>query len=211
MEKAIIGRKIGMTRVFDENGRAIPVTLIQAGPCPVVQVKTTERDGYSAVQLGYQEIKEKRLSKPEAGHIKKAGVAPVKHLCEFKFSKEDIYKVGDTVKADAFSVGDRVDIAGISKGKGYAGVIKRHGMGRTPMSHGGGPVHRHQGSMGANSDPSRVFPGKKMAGHMGSERVTVLNLDVVKIDEELGLIAVRGAVPGPKGNIVTLRNSVINA
>ncbi len=210
MEKAIIGRKVGMTQIFDETGKVIGVTVIEAGPCIVTQVKTLERDGYSAVQLGFQEVKESKLSKGELGHSKKAGVAPLKHLREFKLANAESMKVGDTVAADTFAIGDRVDATGTSKGKGYAGVIKRHGAHRTPMAHGGGPVHRHQGSMGANSDPSRVFPGKIMPGHMGSEQVTVLNLDVVRIDPELNLIAVRGAVPGPKGSLVTLRNSVIN-
>ncbi len=208
MEKAIIGRKIGMTQIFDADGKVIPVTVIQAGPCVVTQIKSEERDGYKAYQIGYEDIKEKKLTKPEKGHLVKAGVAFKKHLVEFKLSGE--YKVGDEIKADAFVVGDCVDVTGTSKGKGFQGTIKRFGAHRTPMSHGGGPVHRHQGSMSANTDPSRVFPGKIMPGHMGSEQVTVLNLDVVKVDAELNLIAVRGAVPGPKGSLVTLRNTVKN-
>ena len=209
MEKAIIGRKVGMTQIFDEDGKAIGVTVIEAGPCTVVQVKTVERDGYSAVQLGFKETK-KKLSKGEQGHLKKAGVASLKHLREFKLANAESMNVGDEIKADVFAAGDRIDATGISKGKGFAGTIKRHNFSRGRMSHGGGPVHRHQGSMGANSDPSRVFPGKKMPGHMGAERVTTLNLEVVKVDPELNLIAVRGAIPGPKGSLVTLRNTVIN-
>jgi large subunit ribosomal protein L3 len=209
MQKAIIGKKAGMTQIFDEAGRVVPVTVIQAGPCTVTQVKTAERDGYAAVQLGYEDIAERKLSKGERGHFEKAGVPLKKHLKEFELEGE--YKTGDVVDATAFEAGDRVDVTGISKGKGYAGVIKRHGFGRTAMSHGGGPVHRHQGSMGSGSDPSRVMPGKKMAGHMGSEQVTVLNLDVVKADAELGVILVKGAVPGSRGSVVYIRNSVKNA
>lgn len=208
MQKAIIGKKVGMTQLFDESGRVIPVTVIQAGPCTVTQVRTEERDGYKAVQLGYEDIAERKLSKGERGHLEKAGVGLKKFLKEFALEGE--YSTGDVIKADVFAAGDRVDITGVSKGKGYAGVIKRHGFHRTAVSHGGGPVHRHQGSMGSATDSSRVFPGKKMAGHMGSEQVTVLNLDVVKADAELGVIAVRGAVPGPRGGLVYLRNSVKN-
>ncbi len=209
MQKAIIGKKVGMTQLFDESGRVIPVTVIQAGPCVVTQVRTEERDGYKAVQLGYEDIAERKLSKGERGHLEKAGVGLKKFLKEFTLEGE--YKTGDVIKADVFAAGDRVDVTGISKGKGYAGVIKRHGFHRTAASHGGGPVHRHQGSMGSATDSSRVFPGKKMAGHMGNEQVTVLNLDVVKADAELGVIAVRGAVPGSRGGLVYLRNSVKNA
>ncbi|MCL2545926.1 MAG: 50S ribosomal protein L3 [Oscillospiraceae bacterium] len=209
MEKAIIGRKVGMTQVFDEQGKAIGVTVIEAGPCSVVQVKTVERDGYSAVQLGFKETK-KTLSKGELGHLKKAGVATLKHLREFKLTNAENMNPGDEVKVDVFAEGDRIDATGISKGKGFAGTIKRHNFSRGRMSHGGGPVHRHQGSMGANSDPSRVFPGKKMPGHMGSEQVTTLNLEIVKIDSDLNLIAVRGAIPGPRGALITLRNTVMN-
>ena len=210
MEKAIIGKKIGMTQIFDEAGHIIPVTVIEAGPCTVVQKKTTEKDGYEAVQLGYEDVAEKKLTKPELGHLKKAGVAPKKVLKEFDLNNAESLNVGDEVKADSFAEGDRVDVTGVSKGKGYAGVIKRWGAQRTPTSHGGGPVHRHAGSMGSSTDPSRLFKGKIGAGHMGDEQVTVLNLDVVKVDPELGIIAVRGAVPGPKGGVVYLRNSVIN-
>ena len=210
MEKAIIGKKVGMTQIFDADGKVIPVTVIEAGPCTVVQKKTVEKDGYNAVQLGYGDVAEKKLSKPEAGHLKKAGDALKKDLKEFKLDNCDALNVGDEVKVDVFAEGDRVDVTGTSKGKGYAGVIKRWGAGRTPMSHGGGPVHRHAGSMGSSTDPSRIFKGKIGAGHMGDEQVTVLNLDVVKVDAELGILAVRGAIPGAKGSLVYLRNSVIN-
>ena len=209
MEKAIIGKKVGMSQIFDEAGHVIPVTVIEAGPCTVVQKKTAEKDGYTAVQLGFQDVTERKLSKPEAGHLKKAGVGPKKVLKEFELNNAESLNVGDEVKADTFAAGDRVDVTGVSKGKGYAGVVKRYGAGRTPMSHGGGPVHRHAGSMGP-IDPARIFKGKIGAGHMGHEQVTVLNLDVVKVDPEYNLIAVRGAIPGPKGGVVFLRNSVIN-
>ncbi|UOO37826.1 50S ribosomal protein L3 [Oscillospiraceae bacterium CM] len=210
MEKAIIGKKVGMTQIFDDNGKVIPVTVIEAGPCVVVQKKTADKDGYDAVQLGYQDEKERKLSKPELGHLKKAGTALKKHLKEFKLSMAATYNVGDELKADVFTEGDKVDITGVSKGKGYAGVIKRHGAQRTPTTHGGGPVHRHAGSMGSNTDPSRIFKGKIGAGQMGAEQVTVMNLDVVKVDPELNLIAVRGAIPGPKGGVVYIKNTVKN-
>ena len=210
MEKAIIGKKVGMTQIFDADGKVIPVTLIEAGPCTVVQKKTEEKDGYSAVQLGYGDVAEKKLTKPELGHLKKAGDVRKKTLKEFKLANCDALNVGDEVKVDVFAEGDRVDVTGISKGHGYQGVIKRHGAHRLKESHGTGPVHRHAGSMGPATDPSRIFKGKIGAGQMGNEQVTVLNLDVVKVDTELGLIAVRGAIPGPKGGIVTVRNSVIN-
>ena len=210
MEKAIIGKKIGMTQVFDESGHVIPVTVIQAGPCTVVQKKTAEKDGYEAVQMGFGEIEERKLTKPEAGHLKKAGVPLKKVLKEFRLDDCSKYQVGDELKADVFAAGDRVDVTGISKGHGYQGVIKRHGAHRLKETHGTGPVHRHAGSMGPATDPSRIFKGKIGAGHMGDEQVTVINLDVVKVDPELGIIAVRGAIPGPKGGIVYVRNSVIN-
>jgi large subunit ribosomal protein L3 len=209
MTKAIIGKKVGMTQMFDEAGRVIPVTVIQAGPCAVTQVKTVERDGYAAVQLGYGDIKSEKLSKGERGHFEKAGVPMKKFLKEFELEGE--FKTGDIIEATVFEAGDRVDVTGVSKGKGFQGVIKRHGYGRKAMSHGGGPVHRHLGSTGSGTDPSRVMPGKDMAGHMGSEQVTVLNLDVVKADAELGIIAIRGAVPGPRGGLVYVRNAVKNA
>ena len=208
MKKAIIGKKVGMTQIFDEMGKVIPVTVIEAGPCVVVQKMTEEKEGYNAVQLGFEEVGEKKLSKPEQGHLKKAGVGMMKHLKEFRLEDASNLEVGDVIKADFFAEGEKVDVTGISKGKGYAGVVKRYGQGRTPTSHGGGPVHRHAGSMGSSTDPSRIFPGKKQAGHMGVEQVTVQNLDIVKVDPELNLIAIRGAVPGPKGSIVYLKSTV---
>ncbi|MDR1217761.1 MAG: 50S ribosomal protein L3 [Oscillospiraceae bacterium] len=210
MEKAIIGRKAGMTQIFDGNGKVIPVTVIEAGPCVVVRKKTVESDGYSAVQLGFQDVKERKLTKPELGHLKKAGVTAKKHLKEFRLDGADSLEVGGQLNADVFAEGDRVDVTGVSKGKGFAGVIKRHGAQRTPMSHGGGPVHRHAGSMGSGTDPSRIFKGKIGAGHMGAEQVTVQNLDVVKVDAQLGYIAVRGAVPGPRGGLVYVKDTVKN-
>ena len=208
MEKAIIGKKVGMTQIFDEAGKVVPVTVIEAGPCVVVQKKTVEKEGYASVQLGFKDQVERKLTKPELGHLKKAGVAYKKYLKEFQLSGSGDMNVGDEIKADVFAEGDKIDITGVSKGKGFAGVIKRHNAGRTPMSHGGGPVHRHAGSMGSGTDPSRIFPGKIGAGHMGAEQVTVQNLDVVKVDPELNMIVVRGAVPGPRGGIVYLKNTV---
>ena len=208
MEKAIIGKKIGMTQIFDADGKVIPVTVIEAGPCTVVQKKTEEKDGYNAVQLGYGDVAERKLTKPELGHLKKAGDARKKTLKEFKLAKAAEMNVGDEVKVDVFAEGDRVDVTGISKGHGYQGVIKRHGAHRLKETHGTGPVHRHAGSMGSSTDPSRIFKGKIGAGQMGNEQVTVMNLDVIQVDEELGVIAVRGAVPGPKGGVVILRSSV---
>ena len=207
IKQAIIGKKVGMTQIFDENGKVIPVTVIEAGPCVVVQKKTVENDGYAAVQLGYEATKEHKLTKPEVGHLKKAGVDMMKVLKEFRFGDDSAMNVGDVVKADTFKEGDKIDVTGISKGKGYAGVIKRYGAQRTPTTHGGGPVHRHAGSMGACSTPSRIFKGKIGAGHMGAEQVTVMNLSVAKVDAELNMIAVRGAIPGPKGGIVYLKNT----
>ncbi len=211
MQKAIIGKKIGMTQIFDADGKVIPVTVIEAGPCSVTQLKTEEKEGYNAVQLGFADVAERKLNKPQLGHLKKAGEAAKKYLKEFRLDDCSAYSLGDVLKADVFAEGDCVDITGISKGKGYAGVIKRFGAHRGPMSHGAGPMHRHQGSMGSCSDPSRVFKGKMMPGQMGNEQVTVQNLDVVKVDPELNMIAVRGAVPGPKGGIVFLKNTVKNA
>ena len=210
MVKAIIGKKSGMTQIFDENGRVIPVTVIEAGPCVVVQKKISDKDGYDAIQLGFQDIKDRKLTKPELGHIKKAGVAPKKYLKEFRLDDTSSLNVGDELKADIFAEGDKIDVTGTSKGKGYAGVVKRHGAGRTPTSHGGGPVHRHAGSMGSGTDPSRIFKGKMGAGQMGAEQVTVQNLGIVKVDPELNMIAVRGAIPGPKGGIVYIKNTVKN-
>jgi large subunit ribosomal protein L3 len=208
MKKAIIGKKVGMTQIFDESGKVIPVTVIEAGPCVVIQKKTDEKEGYTSVQLGFEDVREKKLSKPLNGHIKKAGAAPKKYLKEFRLEGAAAMEVGDELRADVFSEGEKVDVTGVSRGKGYAGVIKRWNAQRTPTSHGGGPVHRHAGSMNANTDPSRVFPGKIGAGHMGVEQVTVQNLDVVKIDAKLNLIAVRGAIPGPRGGIVYVKNTV---
>jgi len=210
MVKAIIGKKVGMTQIFDENGKVIPVTVIEAGPCTVIQKKTDETDGYDSVQLGFSEVKERKLTKPELGHIKKAGVAPMKYLKEFRLEDTSALNVGDELKADVFAEGDKVDVTGISRGKGFQGVVKRHNASRGRMSHGGGPTHRHAGSMGAGTDPSKIFKGKIGAGQMGNEQVTVQNLDVVKVDPSLNMIAVRGAVPGPRGGIVYLKNTVKN-
>ena len=209
MKKAIIGKKVGMTQIFDESGKVIPVTVVEAGPCVVTQVKTVEKDGYAAVQMGYQDVKESKLTRPEAGHLKKANVALKKVLKEFRL-EDSTLNVGDEVKADVFAAGDKIDVTGISKGHGYQGVIKRHGARRTPMTHGGGPVHRHAGSMNSCSTPSRIFKGKIGAGQMGVEQVTVQNLDVVKVDAELNMIVIRGAIPGPKGGLVVLKNTVKN-
>ena len=209
MQKAIIGKKIGMTQIFDETGRVVPVTLIQAGPCTVVQKKTAEKDGYNAIQLGYETVPERKLTKPELGHQKKAGIEEFqKVLKEFPLEDCSKYEVGDKLNADVFAAGDFVDVTGISKGHGYQGVIKRHGAHRLKETHGSGPVVRHAGSMGANSDPARIFKGKIGAGQMGDEQVTVQNLDVVKVDPEYNLIAVRGAIPGPKGGIVFVKSTV---
>ena len=205
--KAIIGRKVGMSQIFDENGHVIPVTVIEAGPCVVVQKKTAEKDGYESVQLGFEDVPERKLTKPELGHLNKAGVAPKKYLREFDLDNAAELNVGDIVKADTFQAGDFVDVTGISKGKGYAGVVKRWNAGRTPTSHGGGPVHRHAGSMGV-IDPAHIFKGKIGAGHLGVEQVTVQNLDIVKVDPELNMIVVRGAIPGPKGGLVTIKSTV---
>lgn len=208
MQKAIIGKKIGMTQIFDENGKVIPVTVVEAGPCTIVQKKTVENDGYAAVQMGYGDVKPQRLNKPEKGHFAKADVAPKKTLKEFRLDNSDALNVGDVVKADTFAVGDSVDVSGTSKGKGFAGAIKRHNQHRLKETHGTGPVHRQAGSMGACSSPSRIYKGKGMPGHMGAEAVTVQNLEIVKIDVENNLIAVKGAIPGPKGDIVAIVDSV---
>ena len=210
MKKGIIGKKIGMTQVFDEKGNMIPVTVIEAGPCAVVQNKTTENDGYEAVQLGYGDVKATKVNKPMGGHFKKADVAPKKVLKEFRLADTDSVNVGDIIKADIFAAGEYVDVVGTSKGKGTAGVIKRWNFGRLRESHGTGPVARHGGSLGV-IDPARIFKGKKMAGHLGSERVTVQNLSVVKVDSENNLIAIKGSVPGPKGGIVVIADSVKKA
>ncbi len=208
MNKAIIGRKLGMTQLFSADGKVIPVTVIEAGPCPVVQVKTLERDGYSAVKLGFDEVDEKALNKPEAGLFKKVGVPAQKVLKEFKLEGADTMTVGQVVTCDVFQAGDKIDVTGISKGHGFTGVIKRWNQHRLKETHGVGPVHREPGSMGAISNPSRVFKGKNLPGHWGCEQVTVLNLEVVKVDKERNAILVKGAVPGAVKGIVTLRNSV---
>ena len=208
MQKGIIGKKIGMTQIFDETGKIIPVTVIEAGPCVVVQKKTAENDGYCALQLGFGDVKPTKVNKPMKGHFDKADVACKKTLKEFRLDDIEALNVGDIVKADTFAVGDAVDVTGTSKGKGFAGAIKRHNQHRLKETHGTGPVHRQAGSMGACSSPSRIYKGKGMAGHMGAEQVTVQNLEVVKIDAENNLIAVKGAIPGAKGGIVCITDSV---
>lgn len=211
MKNAIIGKKIGMTQIFDESGKVIPVTVIEAGPCVVVQKKTTENDGYEALQVGFGDLKPHKVNKPQKGHFAKGDVAPKRTLKEFRFDDCSVMNVGDVIKADTFAAGDIVDVCGTSKGKGFAGAIKRHGSAKLKETHGTGPVHRQAGSLGACSDPSRIFKGKKMAGHMGAETVTVQNLEVVKVDAENNLIALKGAVPGPKHGIVTIASAVKKA
>ncbi|MDY2834043.1 MAG: 50S ribosomal protein L3 [Candidatus Aphodomonas sp.] len=211
MKKAIVGKKVGMTQVFTPDGRLIPVTVIQAGPCPVVQKKTVETDGYEAVQVGFDEIPENRVkklvNKPEAGHFKKAGVAPCRKLREFRFEDAASYEVGQVIKCDVFAEGDKVDISGISKGHGYTGAIQRWNQHTGPMAHGS-KYHRGVGSLSANSDPSHVFKNKHMAGHYGVEKVTIQNLSVVRVDAERNLLLVRGAVPGPNGGTLIVREAV---
>ena len=207
MQKAILGKKIGMTQIFTEDGLVIPVTVIEAGPVTVVQKKTVETDGYNAIQVGYVDAKDKALTKPEKGHLAKAGVANKRVLKEFRLEDDSAYNVGDEIKADVFAEGDKIDVTGISKGHGYAGTVKRWGTHRGPMTHGSG-YHRGVGSMGACSTPSRVMKNKRLPGHMGVEQVTVQNLDVVKVDAEKNIILVKGAVPGPKGGVVTIKNSI---
>lgn len=208
MKKGIIGKKLGMTQIFAEDGTVIPVTVIEAGPCYVTQKKTVETDGYNAVQLAFEDLREKLVNKPTAGHFKKAGVSAKRHLKEFRLEDISALNLGDVVAADTFASGDKVDITGITKGHGFSGVIKRWNAHHLRMTHGTGPVHRQPGSMGANSTPSRIYKNKKMAGQYGNEQVTVLNLEVVKVDTEKNLIAVKGAVPGAKGGIVFIRDSV---
>ena len=209
MEKAIIGKKVGMTQIFDEAGRVIPVTGIEAGPCTVVQKKTEEKDGYNAVQLGYQDVPERKLTKPELGHLKTAGEGVLKkELKEFRLADCESLNVGDVVTCEAFAEGDRVDVTGVSKGHGFQGVVKRHGAAVKRNTHGGGPVHRHQGSLGAGTTPGRIMKGRDGAGHMGVDQVTVQNLSVVKVDPELNMLVVCGAVPGPKGGLVTIKSTV---
>lgn len=208
LNKAIIGKKVGMTQIFNADGKVIPCTVIEAGPCVVTQLKTEEKDGYNAVQFGFEDVKEARLNKPQKGHLKKAGDSLKKYLKEFRFEDCTPFQLGDVVKADMFVTGDYVDVTGTSKGKGYAGVIKRFNASRLKETHGTGPVHRHAGSQGACSSPSRVFKGTKGAGRLGCERVTVQNLTVAKVDAENNIIALKGAIPGPKGGIVIIADSV---
>ena len=207
MQKAILGKKIGMTQIFTEDGLVIPVTVIEAGPVSVVQKKTVENDGYNAIQVGYVDAKDKAMNKPQKGHLAKAGVSGKRVLKEFRLEDDSAYNVGDEIKVDIFAEGDKIDVTGISKGHGYAGTVKRWGTHRGPMTHGSG-YHRGVGSMGACSTPSRVMKNKRLPGHMGVEQVTVQNLDVVKVDAEKNIILVKGAVPGPKGGVVTIKNSV---
>ena len=208
MKKAILGKKIGMTQIFDENGKVVPVTVVEAGPCVVSQKKTVETDGYNAVQIGFGDLRPKLVNKPMKGHFDKSDIAPKRVLRECRFGDISTYNVGDIIKVDVFANGDKIDIVGTSKGKGYAGVIKRWNFRRLKETHGSGPVVRKGGSIGACSDPSRVFKGKKMSGHLGAERVTVQNLTIVKVDVENNLIAIKGAVPGPNGGIVLICDSV---
>ena len=207
MKKGIIGRKVGMTQIFDEIGNVIPVTVIEAGPCVVAQKKTSENDGYDAIQLGFMEVKEKHMTKAEKGHFEKAGVAAKKHLKEFRLDDCSAYNVGDVVTADTFAAGDKVDVTGMTKGRGYTGAIKRWNLHKLQATHGVGPIHRQSGSMGV-IDPARIFKNKKMAGQYGNEQVTIQNLTIVKIDSEKNLIAIKGAIPGAKNGIVFIRDSV---
>ena len=207
MQKAILAKKLGMTQIFDETGKVIPVTVIEAGPNAVIQKKTVENDGYEAVQVGFVDLKEKKTNKPVKGHFAKAGVAPKKYVKELRLDDVSGLNVGDEIKADIFAAGDKVDVAGISKGKGYAGTIKRWGQHRGPMTHGSG-YHRGPGSMGMCSDPGRVFKGKRLPGHMGVERVTIQNLAVVRVDAEKNIILIKGGVPGPKGGLLIVKNTV---
>lgn len=211
MKKAILGKKIGMTQIFDAAGKVVPVTVIEAGPCIVVQKKTVENDGYSAIQLGFGSVKADKITKPLKGHFDKAETGALRVLREFRFDDCDSFNVGDSIQADTFTVGDIVDVSGTSKGKGYTGPIKRYNQHRLKETHGTGPVHRQAGSMGACSSPSRIYKGKGLAGHMGAEKVTIQNLEVVSVDVENRLIAVRGAIPGPKGGLVSIVNSVKKA
>lgn len=207
MKKGILATKVGMTQIFNENGVLTPVTVLQAGPCVVTQIKTTENDGYSAVQVGFVDKREKLVSKPIKGHFDKAGVSYKRYVREFKLENADQYSVKDEIKADVFAAGDKIDVSAISKGKGFQGAIKRHGQSRGPMAHGS-KFHRHAGSNGSASDPSKVFKGKKMPGHMGSKRITIQNLEIVRVDVDTNLILVKGAVPGPKKSLVTIKETV---
>ncbi len=208
MNKAIIGRKLGMTQIFSADGKVIPVTVVEAGPCPVVQIKTVERDGYSALKLGFMKVSEKELNKPEIGQFKKAGVEPQKHLKEFRVDNAGEYEVGGVVTVEKFAEGDKIDVVGMTKGHGFSGVIKRWNHHRLKETHGVGPVHREVGSMGANSSPSRVFKNKRMPGQYGNERVTVQNLEIVKVDAARNALLIKGAIPGPKGGVVCISDSV---
>ena len=208
--KAIIGKKLGMTQIFDENGYVIPVTVIEAGPCVVAQVKSEDNDGYNAIQLGFGEVKDKHINKPEKGHFAKSKLTAKKHLREFRTDSISDVKVGDEVKADVFTAGEKVDIQGVTKGKGFQGVIKRHGQHRGPMGHGS-MYHRRPGSMGSTSTPGRVFKGKKLPGHMGVQTVTIQNLDVVRVDMDKNVLLVKGSVPGPKGAILKIKATVKSA
>ncbi len=208
MNKAIIGKKLGMTQIFSADGKVIPVTVVEAGPCPVVQIKTTEKDGYAAVKVGFGKVEEKDLNKPDNGQFKKAGVEPQKVLKEFKFDDCGKYAVGQSLTVETFAAGDHVDVVGLTKGHGFTGVIKRWNQHRLKMTHGVGPVHREVGSMGANSSPSRVFKNKRMPGQYGNERVTIQNLEIVKVDAARNVLLIKGAIPGPKGGIVTVTDSV---
>ena len=207
MQKAILAKKLGMTQIFDETGKVIPVTVIEAGPNAVIQKKTVENDGYEAVQVGFVDLKEKKTNKPTKGHFAKAGVAPKKFIKEFRLDDVSGLNVGDEIKADIFEAGEKVDVAGITKGKGYAGTIKRWGQHRGPMTHGSG-YHRGPGSMGMCSDPGRVFKGKRLPGHMGVERVTIQNLTLVRVDAEKNIILIKGGLPGPKGGLLIVKNTV---
>ena len=207
LQRAIIGKKVGMTQIFDATGKVIPVTVVEAGPCTVTQIKTVEKDGYASIQLGYADISDKKLTKPMKGHFAKAGVSAKKYLKEFRIEDCSQYNVGDIVLADLFKEGDKVDVTGTSKGHGFTGPVKRHNGHIQKMSHGGGPVHRHAGSMGSTSDPSRIFKGHHGAGQMGVDQVTVQNLDVVQVDPELNMLVIRGAIPGPKGGIVYVKST----
>lgn len=208
MNKAIIGKKLGMTQIFSADGKVIPVTVVEAGPCPVVQIKTVGNDGYEAVKVGFGNVDEKRVNKPDAGQFKKVGVAPLKVLKEFRLDNVSAYTVGQVITVDTFAVGDKVDVVGLTKGHGFSGVIKRWNQHRLKMTHGVGPVHREVGSMGANSSPSRVFKNKHMPGQYGNERVTIQNLEIVKVDTARNVLLIKGAIPGPKGGIITVSNTV---
>ena len=208
MNKAIIGKKLGMTQIFSADGKVIPVTVVEAGPCPVVQIKTVGNDGYEAVKVGFGNVDEKRVNKPDAGQFKKVGVAPLKVLKEFRLDNVSAYTVGQVITVDTFAAGDKVDVVGLTKGHGFSGVIKRWNQHRLKMTHGVGPVHREVGSMGANSTPSRVFKNKHMPGQYGHERVTIQNLEVVKVDAARNVLLIKGAIPGPKGGIITVSNTV---